>query len=1244
MTVGAVDVSVPGSATDSSGNQIATIQWNNDWDQAGIHPSGPELFHLRRADYHARNPQVPDDEFELATATIIGDNIVGMWSVTVPNGSDGGGMRVYQRNASGNREPVVSGREYGPVVSSLAGVVLDFELEGIAVSDTPFDTPFNFQFKPIHPVNSGGSVYFPPMSETVDFTVVNVDLRVDSVMHWTEEDTWGGVIPVNRDFDEHNNNGTVDVADNVADAIAGHRVVENDDELRSDTLTIETPIPGTWQFAIPDGIKVWDAHTLNEYVSGDELAISSSIALDLLIEALDYNTELYAAAIDAIFTPNETPLMQPSDDVLLTAIGLDLQVGALNESNPVNELNEEAVSSVIQSNDDHDRHRALGNDYDRFGCEQGYLTDNYKCVQFRNGIAELSVGFGRSSKIMRDDEVVDVHVTILGPPGISGELGLENKGPENGNWYWYATHGTKGRDTIEVETLATQWTERFLLEGNLETNAMEQNFIQAYFIPSNIGSSSKSHSKQLYDKARYDVIDVDISVNDFSELEEEQYPMLIRRNVDFSKGLVDASGSAIPDYAFDSTSDSASMDPRHEDDYARADIEWGGDIITGEIALTYPDTVVVWNPDTGLPIRSGVSFTPGTEPFTVLVEGIANSTSLTEIIEVDVLPTPSDYAAPQPLDDDSKIQVVEINLGVDGDRDGFIEEDNIADKEILFWYNNDREGLYPHDFSIADDVITDIDSAEADSDDFYLQHTRDLEDFTAFNVLVDAKLVGSVLDGDGDVRYDLDGDSSDVQLFPSQPGQRQDSRMHITDPALNALYASDRNMRRALVKSSDAPPAFSWRADMLRRNLAAGENAFIVEAIGGSGEMSFSADVRYPTGRVVTIHDRVDLDLRDITEFYDVYEVAGEDADGNDLRQSVTPRVFDTYSMASQSSVSTEPTFDGPDYMVLVHGWNMSDFDKTTFANTSYKRLYWQGYTGSVGAFNWPTLVDAEGWVPYVEVGDFATDFANLTFKPSEFNAYRSATALDSLLSSLGTAHSPGHVHLYAHSMGNTVVGEALRLSATHTTTPVARTYLAAQAAVSTQAYGDTAIDAFPSRQNHYRHFPAFVALAPRDYFFAGSRGAVTTWVNHFNPQDAALKAWSANNIDKLIFRVDSPTWPFDYNVTLGGNFERVWEVGKVKIEWPLQLVGASTGEIGKDAYEILSFISVSETKALGAKAIVGDGRFGNVDVRGLGLTVTMAGGPGGRANHSFQFHHDALHTYLYWRDVISQTGVVTTY
>ena len=132
-------------------------------------------------------------------------------------------------------------------------------------------------------------------------------------------------------------------------------------------------------------------------------------------------------------------------------------------------------------------------------------------------------------------------------------------------------------------------------------------------------------------------------------------------------------------------------------------------------------------------------------------------------------------------------------------------------------------------------------------------------------------------------------------------------------------------------------------------------------------------------------------------------------------------------------------------YILYVHGWNMETWEKDRFAESAFKRLYWQGYQGRFGSFRWPTENGFKGDLSTLATSPSEKD----NFDRSEYTAWRSATGLLNKLNDLN-AQYPGHVYMLAHSMGNVVAGEALRLAGAN---QVVNTYVASQAAVSAHTY-----------------------------------------------------------------------------------------------------------------------------------------------------------------------------------------------
>jgi hypothetical protein len=141
----------------------------------------------------------------------------------------------------------------------------------------------------------------------------------------------------------------------------------------------------------------------------------------------------------------------------------------------------------------------------------------------------------------------------------------------------------------------------------------------------------------------------------------------------------------------------------------------------------------------------------------------------------------------------------------------------------------------------------------------------------------------------------------------------------------------------------------------------------------------------------------------------------------------------------------TVPQDTNTPYVLYVHGWNMEAWEKDRFAEAAFKRLYWQGYQGRFGSFRWPTYNGFTG-----SFWQTLTDARN--FDNSEFIAWQSSAGLLNKLNDLN-AEYPGHVYMLAHSMGNVVAGEALRLAGNN---QVVNTYVASQAALPAHDYDAT--------------------------------------------------------------------------------------------------------------------------------------------------------------------------------------------
>ena len=653
-------------------------------------------------------------------------------------------------------------------------------------------------------------------------------------------------------------------------------------------------------------------------------------------------------------------------------------------------------------------------------------------------------------------------------------------------------------------------------------------------------------------------------------------------------------------------------------------------------------------------IPSDTNFTPNTLSLSFLIEGIENSSAFgADSILVEAIPTGGGTT----LQDRGYYTVIETNFGVDGNRDTEIDFTNSHDRQLLFWVNNDQEGFNESDPGVESEIVN---ITNPDHNNNVIDQRRDLEDFAPLRLYVDPLLfsnatdvqLGAIPPGQLSARYSLNYLNADGESF----------RLFYANNFTDDVYRHVNNETTATVQASD--PAFNeserpaFTGNHVLEATLSGLNPHLFEirhgtlpygtAFQNDSILEFVTEVFYPNGTSVEKRQRIDLDVRDIKSFYTNWDI--DYLTGGDLRTDVSFQHFATPTNPThQSEVQNVPFFSGPDTVLFVHGWNMptganNDW-KAAFAETMFKRLYWQGFRGEFVSFDWPTFANEEGpeWPIFGEG-------ANNTYNPSDFQAYRSAQALRNILEDYRDPSNLQPVHLLAHSMGNIVAGEALRQWAAdpNTVDPLVTNYVAMQAAVSAGAYGDNGTDSriigrpVPDLYRFWQHgrdgfSDPGLGVTP---YFSGISFSWENSVNYYNEQDFALDLWDINNFTKDLY-LQSFLWPYDYEFEAGDGeninndiFTRFPDVGS-SVELDLAL---PNGRPGPNAYEILAFYSQSASLAVGTKPV---GIFDlDFDLESLG----MLGGSDIRANHSYQFYHDASETWDIYVKLKNDLGFGATY
>ncbi|MBN1865446.1 MAG: hypothetical protein JW808_11140, partial [Victivallales bacterium] len=426
------------------------------------------------------------------------------------------------------------------------------------------------------------------------------------------------------------------------------------------------------------------------------------------------------------------------------------------------------------------------------------------------------------------------------------------------------------------------------------------------------------------------------------------------------------------------------------------------------------------------------------------------------------------------FEDKVRLRPVRIYIAMDGDRDGEIDFNDPEDKKYLFWVNNDVDTEYRwFDWGLLRWILAedDMSSGSPNCNDDIINSKRDLDDFTRVHVQV-----CDIVSQPPDVTYHFTFKNSEqiqANIFKAVPNSigREGtldclSNVDVADiqikekKILTAVSDSEVLLPNEYINSGNRPSCFLLEG----KRTGTGYLTFVVKLNGKSiGE------------------SRVWLDLREIEHFYEKLVVDHRPGGDGNL---VSP------NSRSDGPYTYEPEAD--EYVLHVHGWNMADWEKDRWSETVFKRLWWQGYKGHLGSFQWPTL----------------TGYSSSSYVSSEWRAWRSESALSNRLTVLNSRF-PGEVRLIAHSMGNVVAGEAISMSQQG----AVKRYIAMQAAIPGHAYDNNLEITEEIRRfrmpNIYGHY--YSGILPDQEYFRGNVDK-TQHFAYINREDFALDHWETNN------------------------------------------------------------------------------------------------------------------------------------
>jgi hypothetical protein len=589
---------------------------------------------------------------------------------------------------------------------------------------------------------------------------------------------------------------------------------------------------------------------------------------------------------------------------------------------------------------------------------------------------------------------------------------------------------------------------------------------------------------------------------------------------------------------------------------------------------------------------------------------------------------------------------INFQLAVDANRDGNITFDaqdlTTPSWPYRFWVNDDYDG-FGGEVGVQDDLDP---STGKDATNAVISCTRDLEDYTRLWMKV-LNLTNELQNGTLLLALQWEDASNNpaIRIFPAV--ETNGGTLYLTDIATaqaqtNAPFGTNivgtniLNHTWQFTVTTNAPFFFTTN---FWSNFETNPVTYLLfdGVSSGSGKLVLALYKSDGTNELAE-GQPLYLDLKDIKQMYERWS-AGE---GNG----------DPPLTAATNSSARSPSGTGPfqydssspeasQYILFVHGWNMHPWEKDAWAETAYKRLYWQGYKGRFGAFQWPTT--------YHDF-DFESSF---DFDVSEFAAWNSAVALEGLLNSLHGQYGDS-VYVLAHSHGNVVVGEALRLAAQDGLGKIVNTYVASQAAIAVHCYDPDqplpggffnswrtvgGIPLYPTGPGTPNIYPNWLA----------TNGAVVL-ANFYNINDYALSRslWETDQA----FKPDStgPNAPYGYAddpeaAPVEDGFTKYGQVGfdhhPIYGNIPLHL--GNTFNV-RDRYEITAFAAEPRCRALGATSDAAG--FGSQNLQALwppdSFETDVNKLYSDHPWHSAEFRFDNMMQRNYWHSLLNQFRLLT--
>lgn len=585
--------------------------------------------------------------------------------------------------------------------------------------------------------------------------------------------------------------------------------------------------------------------------------------------------------------------------------------------------------------------------------------------------------------------------------------------------------------------------------------------------------------------------------------------------------------------------------------------------------------------------------------------------------------------------------VTPVDIAVDVTRDGVIKyagnskdisvaeypaDKTSKDKPYPFWLNDDHDAVFDgeeHDFEV---------SGNEDWKNNEIGCKRNLEDFTRLWFFLGG-LQATIEKGDVQVGFSWKNVTGTPAIKLYESVEYNGGRGYLTNDSDAGIQVSQ---SKAITFKNGRTNISGSGIYVFTKNFFAGFGSslpakyFVYEG-SGNGKGQLVTVFLKADGTEICEGPSVWLELRNIKEYYEHWTAGDTTEKGYKVASKATqPKdsFFKYVILGDGLSLQGSENFN--DYVLFVHGWRMFPWERRAFAETAYKRMYHQGYKGKFGFFSWPTEwvdLDGEKWSQRRNAG-----WDPQNYDRSEVQARKPGKiCLHGLLADLSNLYGSSHVNVFAHSMGNIVVSEALKA---HPATPLINTYIACQSAEIAQCYDQSILDttAIYPAPNLYRYNPPSPRLISQNnsgenYHKRLSARANNQFINFCNFSNLALDGWDKNQK----YKPDDGWWPTDtayYYVAKNSKTLNANSITDLYLEDP---PGTDTANRKHkiywptDRFTILAHIISARSRATGATKYLG-GEFDKSEQVDLADPPYSFGG--GKYSHSSQF----LSNFPAWR------------